>query len=218
MLFELGAPDFDVSRPIRLEFIEEACRLVDSYFMPTARAVYDLVGANAEKNVIDRIIAYLKKHNGTASRREILKDVKIKSADFNEYLSTMIESGMVESKTVKRGGKGRDSVYVFIRNVSNVAYVAKIPNVANVEEIQPDDKEGKKETLATLATKATLPIVATEDKQDATREEHFKQLAEKASPVCVKCGEDLSEGSTVVKDGAIYCTRAGCGYPARGEV
>ena len=164
MLFELGSPDFDITRPIRPEFIQEACQLVDSYFMPTARAVYDLVGANAEKNVIDRIIAYLKKHNGNASRREILKDVKIKSADFNEYLSTMIESEMVESKTVKRGGKGRDSVYVFLRNVSKVAYVAKVANVANVEEIHSDDIEEKKETLATLETKAILPTVVTEGK------------------------------------------------------
>jgi hypothetical protein len=105
MLFELGSPDFDVSRPIRPELIEEACRLVDSYFMPTARAVYDLVGANAEKNVIDRIIAYLKKHNGKASRREILKDVKIKSTDFNEYLATMIESGTVEAKQLIAAAK-----------------------------------------------------------------------------------------------------------------
>jgi hypothetical protein len=114
MLFELGSTDFDACRPIRLEFIEEACRLVDSYLMPTARAVYDLVGVNAEKNVIDRIIAYLKKHNGKASKKEIMRDVKIKSADFSEYLSTMVESGMVETKTVKRGGKGRDTVYVFL--------------------------------------------------------------------------------------------------------
>jgi len=163
MLFELGMPGFDPSRPIRVEFIEDACGLVDSYFMPTARAVYDLVGANAEKNVIDRIVAYLKKHNGKATRREILKDVKIKSGDFNDYLSTMTESGMVESKTVKRGGKGRDSVYIFLCSVSNVANVAKVANVANVEEIHPDDKGGKEETMATLATMDTLATSAAKE-------------------------------------------------------
>jgi hypothetical protein len=168
MLFELGMPGFDPSRPIRAVFVEEACRLVDSYFMPTAMAVYDLVGANAEKNVIDRIIAYLKKHGGKATRKEILRDVKIKSADFDEFLSTMEESEQVETKTVKRGGKGRDSVYVFLLDtgkVGNVAKVDKIAKIAKVEEIHSnpsEDKEGKKSTLATLATMATFPTKATQ--------------------------------------------------------
>lgn len=162
MLFEMGMPGFDPSRQIRVEFVEEACGLVDSYFMPTAMAVYDLVGANAEKNVIDRIVAYLKKHNGKATRRDILKDVKIKSADFDDFLSTMEESEQVETKTVKRGGKGRDSVYVFLLDAGNVGNVANVANVANVEEIHPDSgDEGIKETLATLATKATKPTKAT---------------------------------------------------------
>jgi hypothetical protein len=150
MLFELGSPDFDVSSPIRLEFIKEACQLVDSYFMPTARAVYDLVGANAEKNVIDRTIAYLKKHSGKASKKEIMRDVKIKSADFHEFLDTMIESGVVETKTVKRGGKGRDSLWVFLLDSSNVANVANVSIVAKVAKVdvihsksKPENGEGK---------------------------------------------------------------------------
>jgi len=162
LLFELGMPGFDPSRPIRFEFVEEACRLVDSYFMPTAMAVYELVGANAEKNVIDRIVAYLKKHGGKATRRDILKDVKIKNADFDDFLSTMVESGTVEIKTVKRSGKGRDSVYVLLANVSNVSNVANVANVANVEEIRPDSGDGGiKETMATMATMATLATMAT---------------------------------------------------------
>jgi hypothetical protein len=151
MLFELGSSDFDPARPVRLEFIQEACRLVDAYFMPTARAVYDLVGVNAEKNVIDRITAYLKNHGGKATKREIMATIKIKSADFSEYLATMEESGIVETKIVKRGGKGRDTLYVFllssqktdisstnVSNVSNVSIVSIVSNVSNVEEIPPE--------------------------------------------------------------------------------
>ena len=114
MLFELGSPDFDVSKPIRLEYIEEACRIVDEYLMPTARSIYDLVGSNVEKNVIDRILVYLKNHNGKASKRDIMRNIKIKSGDFSDYLDTMVESGMVETKIVNREGKGRDTLYVFL--------------------------------------------------------------------------------------------------------
>ena len=93
MLFELGSPDFDPARskPIRLEFLQEACRLVDTYLMPTSRAVYDLVGSNIEKNVIDRITAYLKNHGGKSTAKEIMMDVKIKKADFDDYLDTMLD-------------------------------------------------------------------------------------------------------------------------------
>ena len=166
LLFELGAPDFDVSKPIRLEFVMEACRLVDFYFMPTARAIYDLIGANAEKNVIDRIISYLKRHNGKASKKEIMRDVKVKSADFHEYLDTMIESGIVEAKTVKRGGRGRDSLWLLFLdqpNVAKVANVANVAKVAKVDETQSEDIAGKNSTLATLATLATQATQATKD-------------------------------------------------------
>lgn len=174
MLFELGSPDFDVSSPIRLEFMQEACRLVDSYFMPTARAIYDLIGANAEKNVIDKITAYLKNHNGKATKNEIMRNIKIKSKDFSEYLSTMIESGIVDTKIVKRGGKGRDTLYVFLVDqpkVGNVTNVDNVAIIANVEEIHPGNIEAD---LSTLATKATSHIVATNDgndKSDAVEEQ-----------------------------------------------
>ena len=114
MLFELGSPDFDVNKPIRLEFIQEACRLVDEYFMLTAKAIYDLVGSNAEKNVIDRITLYLKNHNGKATKRDILRNTKIKGSEFDAYLSTMVESGAVETKTENRKGKGRDREWVLL--------------------------------------------------------------------------------------------------------
>ncbi len=223
MLFELGSPDFDVSSPIRLEFIKEACQLVDSYFMPTARAVYELVGANAEKNVIDRIIAYLKKHSGKASKKEIMRDVKIKSADFHEYLDTMIESGVVETKTVKRGGKGRDSLWVFLlvsANVANVANVAIVAKVAKVDVIHsendPENGEGKNSTLATLATKATFPILATKEQESgktAIRKpnddnpgfQKFKAGMKKRH--CLMCGQNFSYDLGIHWQGGYICTR-----------
>jgi hypothetical protein len=136
MLFELGSPDFDPQRAIRLEFVQEACRLVETYLMPTSRAVYDIVGSNLEKNVIDRIVQYLKNHNGKSTAKEIKRDIKIKKADFDEYLSTMIDSDVVETKTVSRGGKGRNSTCVFLLDPSNVAYVGKVDKVAKVAIVE----------------------------------------------------------------------------------
>ena len=79
-----------------------------------------------------------------------MRDVKIKSADFHEFLDTMIESGVVETKTVKRGGNGRDSLWVFLLDSSNVANVANVSIVAKVAKVdvihsksKPENGEGK---------------------------------------------------------------------------
>ena len=125
-------------------------------------AVYDLVGVNAEKNVIDRIIAYLKNHGGKATRREIMATIKIKSSDFSEYLATMEESGTVETKIVKRGGKGRDTLYVFFLTSQRTDISsANVSNVSIVEEIPAENVKGKESTLDTLATLDTLDTKAT---------------------------------------------------------
>ncbi len=210
VLFELGSPDFDVAKPIRLEYMEEACRLVDSYFMPTARTIYDLVGSNLEKNVIDRIIAYLKNHGGKATKKEIMRDIKIKSNDFQDYLNTMIESEIVETKLVRREGKGRDSLYVFLlphTKVGNVGNVGNVAKIAKVEEIHSKKSvDGKFSTLATLATMPTLPTSAPlEEKEDAgpsigpnprrdapTDPGRAKFRAGMKRRHCLRCGRDFS--------------------------
>jgi hypothetical protein len=168
MLFELGSPDFDVSKPIRLEFVQEACRLVDTYFMPTARAIYDLVGSNAEKNIIDRIIVYLKNHGGKATKNEIMRNIKIKSKDFYEYLATMIESGIVETKIEKREGKGRDSLWVLLLqpNLDNVSNISNIAKIAKIEEIHSDNEEGNTSTLAILDPLSILAISGTKEEDN----------------------------------------------------
>jgi len=132
MLFELGMPGFDPSRPIRGEFIEEACRLVDSYFMPTAIAVYELVGANAEKNRLDKIVAYLKKHNGKAQKRDVLRATRLTKSEFDEAVDTMIESGEIEERPDDPQGKGRPRIWILLNSVNNVITVNKVINVNKV--------------------------------------------------------------------------------------
>lgn len=153
MLFELGSPDFDVKRPIRLEYFVEACRLVDEYFLPTARAVYDLVGSNAEKAVIDRIMAFLKRNGGKATRRAISRDAKIKSKELDEYLSTMIDNGSAFQREVLNEETGRKATYIFLGDVS---MVPNVPNVSNVPNVTKQDfTRETKGTLAQLETKET---------------------------------------------------------------
>jgi len=76
----------------------------------------------------------------------------------------MRESGVVETKTVKRWGKGRDGIWIFLADpaiVDNVSKVDKIAKVAKVEEILSENEETGKSTLPTLDTLPTSPILAT---------------------------------------------------------
>jgi hypothetical protein len=119
-------------------------------------------------------------------KKEILRDVKIKSVDFKEYFATMLESGMVETKIVKRGGKGRDSVWVVLLDQGKVGNVTNVAKVAKVAKVERDYSiERKDSTLATLATMDILPSMAPKGKESQgigphphkdmpTREEHIR--------------------------------------------
>ena len=74
VLFEVGSKDFDPRKPVlRKKYLEEACRLVDEYFIPTAVAVYDVVGKQKEKNHILKVESVLRTHGGQMPYSLLLK-------------------------------------------------------------------------------------------------------------------------------------------------
>jgi hypothetical protein len=158
MLFELAQPGFDASHPIRREFVVEACRLIDDYLIPTAKAMYDLVGSNVEKNYIDQIMGHLRNHEGKATKNEILRAVRIKSKDFSEYVSTMIECHMVRLETYSNHGKGRDTQWLFLEEQPNVSKIAIIPEITKITKITEQQSGVIEETPVILDTLATLVI------------------------------------------------------------
>ena len=165
ILFELGSSDFDPSSPIRLEYVVEACRQVDEYYQPTAKAVYDTVGADAEKNVIDRIIRVLKNRGGKATRRELSQQVKIKSKELNEYLSTMEDDETIQIREVQ-GGRGRPSRWILLNRVGNVD---NVDNVGNVDFVGSKDfkEECDERAEPTKSTKSTFPTKSTKSTKRA---------------------------------------------------
>lgn len=161
MAFEVGSIDFDPTRPIREEYFREACRLVDTYFMPTTRAVYDLIGTANKDNQIEKIVLYLSRHGGKATRKEIMRDVKIKSREITEYLLTMEECEMIETKNVYNEVTRRNTAYVFLKD-QRVANVGKVVEVGKVEKVE--DKIIEKETVKekiTVPTSSTFSTLAT---------------------------------------------------------
>jgi hypothetical protein len=107
MLLEYGSADFDLSKPLRVEFMEEACRLYDDYFEPSAMKTYEAVGSNADKNYIDMIVSFLREHGGEVTANALSQGVKIRRDIRNEYLETLVEDGTIEIVDIPSHGKGR---------------------------------------------------------------------------------------------------------------
>ena len=165
MQFEMGSMDFDPNRPIREEYVIECCRLVDEYFMPTSRNVYDLIGSANKDNQIEKILLYLSRHTGRATRKEIMRDVKIKSREMTEYLATMDECEMTETVKVWDPKTKRNTSYVVLKDykVEKVGKVVEVEKVGKVEDSTQIPKEEVKEeiTVPTSSTLSTLPTLST---------------------------------------------------------
>jgi len=148
MLFELGSSDFDPGwpRPIGVGYVVEACRLVDEYYQPMAMAVYDMVGRDLEKNVIDRIIAFLKRHGGVSTKRKISRHVKIKARELQEYLDTMVGDGTIEYCEIQNPrGEATIKVVLSVDTVYTVNKVISVNTVTRNTEDREDNRNTKSE-------------------------------------------------------------------------
>ena len=117
VLFEVGSKDFDPRKPVlRKKYLEEACRLVDEYFIPTAVAVYDVVGKQKEKNHILKVESVLRTHGGQMPYSLLLKCTNMQARELNESLDTMALSGRVEIVIIKNNGKRKAGKHVRLLN------------------------------------------------------------------------------------------------------
>ena len=100
MLFTVGRADYADGMEISFDHMQEACRLVDDYFMQMALTVADLVGKAADKNLMDKIISVLTSRGGKLKRRELIRAVHAKKKDLDESLEALEESREIQLVTV----------------------------------------------------------------------------------------------------------------------
>jgi hypothetical protein len=111
MLFTIGRADHSDGMEISLDHMQEACRLVDEYFMPMAMAVADLVGKTADKNQMDKIMAVLTARGGKITKKELMRATHLRKKDMDECLESLKESGEIQLVTVSNP-HGPASVWV----------------------------------------------------------------------------------------------------------
>lgn len=158
MLFTVGRADYRDGIEISLEHIQEACRLVDEYFMPMALIVADIVGKTADKNLMDRIIAVLNSRGGKLTRREMMKAIHQKRKDLDDALEALEESGEIRLATISNS-KGRPSIWITLvidaENPYNVHNVDNVYSSILSQRKKPEGGNGDSGTKGTLSTNGT---------------------------------------------------------------
>jgi hypothetical protein len=162
MAFEVGQPGFDPANPIRLEFMMESCRLIDTYFLPTTRAVYDLVANEDKKNHIAHMLGYLARNGGRATKKAVMRDEKIIAKDMEAYLETMVMCDQITIEKVYNEVSKRNTLWLYLVDNREVVEVGEVSIVGKVGKV--DEINNRGETSPTNPTLLPLPTFETPDK------------------------------------------------------
>jgi hypothetical protein len=105
----------------------------------------------------------LSRHSGHATRKELMRDVKIKSKEMTDYLLSMNECEMTETRNVYNPVTKRNTSVIFLKDhkVVKVGKVVKVERVEKVENYINDPDLPEENTLPTSSTFSTLPTLST---------------------------------------------------------
>jgi hypothetical protein len=146
MLFEFGKPEF--STVISIESLMEACKLVDDYFLPTAKEIIRQIEWDESRNLQDKILGTVKRNGGSMTRRKLLSALHVKLRDVEEALNSLVESGEIEIEKIEGS--------VMIRLLQTDASVTSVASVAILQGRNATDA-----THDTLDTEATVGTATT---------------------------------------------------------
>jgi hypothetical protein len=109
MLYTIGKDSMvsemkpDAPRLIRMDIDDDclttACKHIDQYFYPVSKIVFDTVGKNEDKNVIEKVLGTIRRAGGKISRTNLMKRTHVKQRDLDDAISTLIESEEIQENT-----------------------------------------------------------------------------------------------------------------------
>lgn len=86
----------DAPRTMKIDIdddcLQTACEHIDQYFYPVSKIVFDTVGRNEDKNVIEKILGTIRRAGGKITRTDLMKRAHIKRKELDEGIDTLIES------------------------------------------------------------------------------------------------------------------------------
>ena len=208
-LFTIGQADYKDGMEISLAHMQEACRLVDEYFMPMAMTVADLVGKAADKNQLDKIMAVLTARGGKLTKKELMRATHFKKKDIEESLETLVESNEIRLMTVSNP-HGPASEWVIMSqdsdklNTVDTVYT-DIPSIpSHIKKIKKDDDvegmcdgidgstnatvcdEKPQDIDSSIATKSEISLMGVDEEGDTSCDPHPRKDMPKDDPGLLK--------------------------------
>ncbi len=209
-LFTIGRGDFDENSKIELPHIQEAARLIETYFLPIGKIIIDEVARAESKNVQDKIIGTLKRYNGRISQRDLLRVLHMKLKEVEEAIEALMLSEEIERQIVQTK-KAKVLYYVLRECHSDIVSHDSIYKLDNTQGSLYTPSRDTKTHLQQGQSGLEADLPKAEEERKA-KEEHFKT----PEPItCAVCGEDLTGKGQIERNGKHYCPKPGCGYPAR---
>ena len=206
MLFTIGRADYAAGMKISLDHMQEACRLVDEYFMPMALNVADLVGKAVDKNLMDKIISILTSRGGKLKRRDLIRAVHAKKRDLDESLEALQESGEIQVVTLSNR-QGSPTIWITLASdAENRAYCHKCQSVeADIlshtkklsKEVDVKEPVRQYDTCDTMPPCDTKPVDI--DSSNATISQSMGE-DEGEEPPAAQAGKSRSPESKQIQD------------------
>jgi hypothetical protein len=96
---------------IKNEHLREAIRVVETYFMPVAWKIYEMVELAESENDQKKILSALKQRGGKISRRMLMRKVRMKSKDLDDAIHQLVNETKELMEVEVKGQRGGSSIY-----------------------------------------------------------------------------------------------------------
>jgi hypothetical protein len=96
---------------IRKEHLREAMRMIETYFLPIAWKIQEMIELAESENDQKKILSAIKQRGGKISRRMLMRRVRMKSKDLDDALHTLLNETRELQQIEVKGERGGTVIY-----------------------------------------------------------------------------------------------------------
>ena len=168
-LFTIGDAAYKIGNRVTSEYMIEACRVCEDYFLPAGIEIVNQINDHGNQNLQEKIIRELKKRGGHIDHAFLLQLMRKPADEFRKAIATLEETGEIERVSVENPGKKNKMIYILKRNeshfrkdreVSKKSKKSKVSNVSNVSNVSVSSDDANITNTANFTNFPTLPNYA----------------------------------------------------------
>ena len=105
ILFTIGQKDYTTGKMVSLAHVQEACRQMDSYFIPLSRIIANRVSMDETKNLQDKILATLNRNGNRLPWKSLMQKIHADKSQLVKAIEALVESDEIEDISVNKVGQ-----------------------------------------------------------------------------------------------------------------